>query len=321
MARKPGNPSVSLFRGVALAVVFMFAGVEAGAATCPDTDPEALLWLEKMSDSLRRVNYHGVVTLQRGDDMQVMQVSHTVVNGSSYERLTELTGQGAQVVRAGHPLDCVHPGHKLLRAHTDLQAGRCGIAEQYRFSVGDGERVAGRRAVRIRIDPRDMYRFGYVMELDRETGLLLKAETVGRGGERLEKFQFADLSFMETTQDGADVNLVHQARHPHPGESQLESGLGQSWRIGWVPTGFVATDGARDNSGRKTFTDGLAVFSVFLEELGREIRPGEGVAHNGSTTSYTRGLQLATQPVLVTVIGEVPVNTARMVADSIAWAP
>ena len=59
---------------------------------------------------------------------------------------------------------------------------------------------------------------------------------------------------------------------------------------------------------------------VFLEELAREIRPGEGVVRSGGTTSYTRGMSFAGQPVLVTVIGEVPVNTARMVADSINWA-
>ena len=320
-SKKRGLVSGSLICGVTLFAGLMLAGAGVGAATCPGADPQALVWLEKMSDSLRRVNYHGVVTLQRGDDMQVMQVSHTVVNGSSYERMTELTGQGARVVRTAHPLDCIHPGHKLLRASSDLHAGRCGIAEQYRFSVGDGERVAGRQAVRIRIAPRDMYRFGYVLELDRETGLLLKAETVGRGEERLEKFQFADLSFTASGQDSADVNLVHEALHPHPEEPQAGNGVGRSWRVGWVPKGFITTDGARGDAGRKTFTDGLAVFSVFLEELGREIRPGEGVVRNGSTTSYTRGLQLTTQPVLVTVIGEVPVNTARMVADSIAWVP
>ena len=51
-----------------------------------------------------------------------------------------------------------------------------------------------------------------------------------------------------------------------------------------------------------------------------EMRAGEGVARSGGTTSYTRGMRLSGQPVLVTVIGEVPVNTARMVADSIRRA-
>ena len=83
---------------------------------------------------------------------------------------------------------------------------------------------------------------------------------------------------------------------------------------------LYATDAAADGTARRTYTDGLAVFSVFLEELGREIRPGEGVVRSGGTTSYTRGMDLTGQPVLITVIGEVPVNTARMVADSVAWA-
>ena len=41
------------------------------------------------------------------------------------------------------------------------------------------------------------------------------------------------------------------------------------------------------------------------------------MVRTGGTTSYTRGMHLAGRPVLLTVIGEVPLNTARMVADSI----
>ena len=91
------------------------------------------------------------------------------------------------------------------------------------------------------------------------------------------------------------------------------------WAVGWVPGGFIHTDSPSASTGRRTYTDGLAVFSVFLEELGRGIRPGEGVARNGGTVSYTRGMDLSGRAVLVTVIGEVPVNTARMVADSVDW--
>jgi sigma-E factor negative regulatory protein RseB len=43
------------------------------------------------------------------------------------------------------------------------------------------------------------------------------------------------------------------------------------------------------------------------------------VVRSGSTTSYSRGMALSGEPVLVTVVGEVPVNTARMVADSVKW--
>jgi sigma-E factor negative regulatory protein RseB len=287
----------------------------ARAAGCPDADQVALAWLDKMSRSLHEVSYHGVVTLQRGEDLQVMQVSHAVVGDSTSEQLTKLTGQGAQVERRDHPLHCVHPGHRLLQIGARMKAGDCGIGKYYRFRVEQGDRIAGRKAVRITVEPRDMYRFGYVMDLDRKTGLLLKTMTMGPGDEVLERFQFASLSFGHQPVPAAEVNVVHRAEHPMP-EADDESAVG--WSVAWVPGGFVYTDSPAHDDGRRTYTDGLAVFSVFMEDLEREIRPGEGVVRNGGTVSYTRGMRLAGQPVLVTVIGEVPVNTARMVADSVS---
>lgn len=301
------------------ALLLSLFALASSAQTCPGADTEALEWMDKMSRSIHEVSYHGVVTLQRDNDMQVMQVSHQVDEGASSERLTQLTGQGAQVEREAHPLECIHPGHQLLRIGAELNAGRCGIAEHYRFSVGKSERVAGRKAVRIRIEPRDMYRYGYVMALDRKTGLLLKTETLGRGNAVLEKYQFANLSYSGRAPGTSDVDVIHAAQHPHPQHSSPGSTLDQEWLVSWVPRGFMPTDAFLGFSGRRTYTDGLAVFSIFLEDLDREIRPGEGLVRSGGTTSYTRGMRLGERPVLVTVVGEVPVNTARMVADSVGW--
>jgi sigma-E factor negative regulatory protein RseB len=307
---------------LALAVVVLPAAARVVAAACPAADVEALAWLDKMSRSLQQVSYHGVVTFQRGDDMQAMEVSHSVTDGLVTERLTELTGQGAEVVRLDHPLECIHPGHRLLRLGAELQAGNCGVADYYRFSVVNGELVAGRRSMRIRIEPRDMYRYGYIMELDNETGLLLKSETIGRGDKILEKFQFASLAYSPGTPVASGVHLVHKAHHPDPEPRTLSAGgSAPGWSVNWLPQGFTATDMPSAASERRTYTDGLAVFSVFLELLSEDIRPGEGVVRTGGTTSYTRGMHMSGRPVLVTVIGEVPLNTARMVADSIREAP
>ncbi|MFV0276419.1 MAG: MucB/RseB C-terminal domain-containing protein [Parahaliea sp.] len=305
--------------GCWLLTVAAAAPAVALGAGCPDTSPEALSWLDRMSRSSHYTAYRGVVTLQRGDDMQVMQISHSVNGNTSSEQLTKLTGQGAQIVRESHPLDCVHTGHRLLQL--DASGESCGVAQYYRFEVSPGERVAGRQAVRIRVEPRDMYRYGYLMELDRETGLLLKSSTLGRGDQILERFQFADLSYGSamSADSGAGVDVVHQAGHPLPESAMGGSASSNAWVIGWLPRGFVAADDSGSDTSRRTYTDGLAAFSVFLEPLSREIRAGEGIAREGSTLSYTRGLSLDGQPVLVTVIGEVPVNTARMVADSVRW--
>jgi sigma-E factor negative regulatory protein RseB len=164
-----------------------------------------------------------------------------------------------------------------------------------------------------------MYRYGYVMELDRSTGLLLKTMTLGRGQKVLEKFQFANLFYEKPRSQGDRLDVVHHAQHPVPGEVAPARGVSRGWGVRWLPLGFTTTDDIDPLQGRRTYTDGLAVFSVFLEELDSEIKPGEGLVQQGSTTSYTRGMRLREQPVLVTVVGEIPVNTARMVADSVSW--
>ena len=302
-----------------LAFFALFTATWAWAAVCPDTDPRALSLLDKMSRNIQQISYHGVATLQRDGDMQVLQLSHVVDQDSSAERLTELTGQGAQVERATHPLDCIHPGQQMLRLGAALQAGDCNIARQYRLRVSGGERIAGRNAVRIEVDPRDMYRFGYIMYLDQETGLLLKSETIGRGSRVLEKFQFAHLSYNEAMPEISGVTVTHQARHPDPHTQTISAPVSRAWTVSWLPRGFTPADRSLGISGRRTYTDGLAVFSVFLEDLKHEIRPGEGLVRDGGTTSYTRGMLVAGEPVLVTVVGDVPVNTARLVADSIGW--
>jgi sigma-E factor negative regulatory protein RseB len=301
-----------------LGAVMLLGITTAHATDCPGTDATALAWLDRMSRSNQEVAYHGVVTFQRGDDLQVMQVERRVSGPAGTERLTRLTGQGAQVLRADHPLDCVHPGHKLLQLGDQIAQGNCGIAELYRLSVTEGERVAGRKAVRVSVEPRDMYRYGYVMELDQQTGLLLKTTTIGRGDQVLERFQFADLTYGEAPLRDPAVDVVHRAQHPSPHEASDVSGLGLPWGLGWLPQGFTLTDASSADASRRTYTDGLAVFSIFLERLAKEMPSGEGVARQGSTTSYTRGMELGGEPVLVTVIGEVPVNTARMVADSLS---
>ena len=324
------------FHRLAVVALLVTIGATAGAAAndCPEVDVATLKWLDKMSRSLRQISYQGVVTLQRDNEMQAMQVSHSVEDGISSERLTELTGQGAQVERFAHPLDCVHPGDRILRLESLSPEDRCGIARQYRLTITDSERVAGRNAVRIKIEPRDMYRFGYVMALDRETGLLLKSQTVSHGQKILETMQFAHLSFADEhsvsggaaagvpaagAPAAANVDVIHEAQHPAPGRAGITGSVGRAWTVGWLPRGFTATDTQVGNSGRRTYTDGLAVFSIFLEDLNVDMRPGEGLVRQGGTTTYTRGLRIGEQPVLVTVIGEVPVNTARMVADSVSW--
>lgn len=314
-------------------------------SACDDSSAGALQLLERMSSAGTMVDHQGMATLQRDGDMRVLKIRRNTDGDATTDTLTLLTGQSAQVVRSAHPQSCVHPGHTLLR----LQQGQgsvCGVASHYRLAMESGDRVAGRMTQRIIAQPRDMYRYAHVLEIDEETAQLLKVTTLTADGRPLEQFQYASLALentpgaeRKTGAEGKDADSTpevassHAAAHPgndadgadattsadtpaagpQTGTSQE---VGPEWKPEWVPNGFIPTQ-ATGNGTRQTYTDGMASFSVFLEPGSMSMQPGEGAVREGSTLAYTRGLRLAGSMVLVTVVGEVPVNTARIVADSV----
>ncbi len=310
-------------RTLVLAALFVAASSASvsAQAECPAADQEALRWLDKMSRSLRETSYQGVFTYQHGAAVQSMRISHSVAGNLEREQVTHLTGSGARVMRTEHPLDCIHPGHRLVRIG-DLYhsgAGECGVGGYYQLQVAGKSRIAGRDAVVINVLPRDIYRYGYQLALDRDTGLLLKTQTVAQDGRVLERFQFAAIEIGEVEMDGTRVDLLHEAGHSHGARRPPAPNNTPAWNAAWLPRGFMLTDAVESTSHNKSFTDGLAIFSVFVEPAPRFSEPGAGLARRGGTTAYTRGMQLSGRPVLVTVLGEVPVNTARRVADSLVW--
>jgi sigma-E factor negative regulatory protein RseB len=308
-----------------LPILTMAMAALAGPAwsQCGGEDKTALRWLDRMSHSLRETSYQGVFAYQHGRTVQSMRISHSVTGNVETEEVTRLTGSGERVVRTEHPLDCIHPGHRLVRIGKlyDESSDDCGIAEFYRLKMGNLERVAGRSAIVLNVLPRDMYRYGYQMAIDTETGLLLKTQTMAQDGKILERFQFADLKIGKFESDGTQVDVILEASHAFHAEPDFSEHAENisPWRVHWLPAGFELTEGEGSSGRDKTFTDGLAVFTVFLEQMPDLAQPGEGRARQGGTTAYTRGLAVAGEPILVTVLGEVPINTARMVADSIAW--
>jgi sigma-E factor negative regulatory protein RseB len=290
-------------------------------AECAAGDVEALKWLDRMSHSLRETSYRGVFTYQQGGTVQTMRISHSVRDNVESEQLTRLTGPNARVVRTEHPLDCIHPGHRLVRIGRVYrgEGESCGVSAYYDLRMAGESRVAGRDAVLMHVLPRDIYRYGYQIALDRETGLLLQSQTVARDGQVLERFQFADVRIGDVENDGTRVEVLHEAAHEHGSERAPMPPDRPRWTVRWLPEGFMMTDDIDGTGYNRTYTDGLATFSVFVEAVPVLTQPGSGQARQGGMTAYTRGLEIAGRPALVTVLGEVPVNTARRVVDSVSW--
>ena len=315
----------------------LLSGAAGAFAQCSVSDPDALQWLARMSDSLRHTSYRGVFTYQQGNAVQAMRISHAVQTEAvgSDAASVELTADAVGATeRMQHPLDCIHAGRPLVRLGdsylSDAASGSCSIAASYDLRTVGPHSVAGRPAVVINVLPRDRFRYGYQLAIDRETGLLLKTQTVAEDGRVLERFQFADLSIGAVSEPGTQVQVIRETAGVGRVQRLAEAPSGSSeatsprndnasWAVGWLPGGFAPTSTISGFGYNKTYTDGIAKFSVFLERMSGSSAPGSGIARQGGTTAYTRGLTLSGQPVLITVLGEIPPGTAHQVAESITW--
>ncbi|HET8709831.1 MAG TPA: MucB/RseB C-terminal domain-containing protein, partial [Spongiibacteraceae bacterium] len=246
-------------------------------------------------------------------------------NGELYERLEHLDGERREVIRHGEQLTCIQLGQRLdrlLHRHL-LKAGLADLDPNYDIRVGGETRIAGRRAITLHIKPRDEFRYGYNLALDYDTAMLLRFESINQLNHVLERLQFVDVQIGEPLKkewlgDALAVSAKTTA-DPMPIERVVEEEQ-MPWRPQWLPPGFsLALAPHRAGDDVLTYSDGLAVMSVFVESAQEPLPRREGSARQGATVAHTRPVVFEGKPHLILVVGEVPPETARRVADSVEW--
>ena len=279
--------------------------------------------MSRFAHSMSELNYRGIITYTRGEHQEALRVTHGIYNGEEYERLEHLDGARREVIRRGQQLICIQLGQRLdllLHRHL-LKEGLAGLDPYYEIAIGDEGRVAGRRTVNLSIKPRDEFRFGYRLALDHDTGLLLRSEALDAMGHVLERLQFVEIDIGQPLKKEwlGDVSTAKAATPDSmPIDRVIEEGQ-MAWKPQWLPPGFaLALAPHRPNEDALTYSDGLAVISVFVESPTEPLPSGDGSAAQGATNLYTRPVPLDT-PRLVVVVGEVPAATAKRVANSVTW--
>jgi sigma-E factor negative regulatory protein RseB len=336
---EPSGSASSSRSGARLALAFTAAAALLMARPgLADNDPRQ--WLDDMSRAFSELSYDGYFSYFSGQDLASLRIVHMVVDGVQRERLVHLNGAPRQIVRHGDDVECiVMPGDALLELEQSIPSGPFAqafvrsydkISENYGLSFFGEDRVADRTAVRLAVTPRDADRYGYRLWLDKESRLLLRSELLDGEGSRLEIFQFNQIEFGDDVdatelepdeQDGSLVShLTLTTKEPEPVAPQ-----NVAWDVGWLPGGFTMTaaDIRRAPSSMKAintmmFSDGLAAFSVFIEDL-----PAAGaasmVSRNGATVAVTHTFDgVQGKAYLVTLVGELPTATAQRIAQSVA---
>ena len=317
----------------------MALGMAGAAPPAAGEGAEARGWLDRMARASRSLDYVGTFVYRNGPLIQSMKIIHRADPGGSRERLVALSGAAREVIRDGHRVICILPDAQAVvitkRRPFDLYlsalpgpepAAGPDVAEHYVLSSGGVERVAGREAAMIGVQPKDRYRYGYLLAADRQTGLLLKSELFGDGGTVLEQIVYTHLELPDSIPDEAlEPRISHTGFTRY--EAVVPSGAGhgpgartEEWEVGWLPGGFRMTgesfDPIRpggDPVDHRVYSDGLVSFSIFIERALDAGERHEGRSSVGAVNAFGRiidGFQ-------VSVVGEVPGITVEKVAASI----
>lgn len=307
----------------ALMAVASFAAGESGQ--------QARSLLESMVDASRALEYQGRFIYSQGGNISTMEVFRAVFDGQEYERLAHLDGDVSELIRQGREVVSVDRNRRITRLPPgeslpplDLAERMKGLPEQYNVLIDGDDRVAGRDAVRMRVAPLDEHRYGYRLWLDRDSSLLLRSELVNENGRALERMEFISLELAPglSREDFRVSGIPEQVVWNVEGrdDSRDDAGI----EPGWLPEGFreVARDlrsvpprGAPVYS--RTFSDGLAAFTIFAEPVEDPGTVEEGISRIGPSVAINRYLESGGGSHLLTLVGEIPLSTAERVVSGL----
>ncbi|HCM46258.1 MAG TPA: transcriptional regulator [Colwellia sp.] len=296
------------------------------------TDKEsAKLWLERLSQSLRQLNFTTSFVVVKNNQAEPYHWLHGIgENDQELEIFTRLNGPRRDVLRQGEIVSYIEPeqdAYSLISPDargpipTIFRDDISRLEESYRFISVGRSRVLGRVAQLVRIVAKDKYRFSYWLWLDQNTGLLLKMAILTRQGKLLEQIQFTHIE----VSDQLSENLVELQLTKLPDAMQLNQTLNKdlSWQVDWLPQGFSILKSNQHNlyshnrSDNKAvdfmlFSDGLTEVSVYVNPSNENFRAPE-YASDGATMVFNHILQ----GVEVGVVGDIPLATAKKIAESI----
>jgi sigma-E factor negative regulatory protein RseB len=315
-----GRPFFFLF-------IFSLSGFAQGASQ-PVLDV-----LMRMQTALQNLNYHGTLVYLQDGQVQSMRVIHKASESGEYERLVNLNGVAREVIRKDDVVTCYMPDKKKVTvgkrqynrhmlsklAENDFSA----LREHYDFKLEAEDRIAGLKAQRVLIQPRDKLRYGYRLWLGKKDALLLKSDLLNVNGKVLEQVMFADINIV----DKIPMEMLKPASasegfswFEHGREDKGHHKTSENWKIKSLPKGFSVSSHVRQSlpdSDQPTeqwiATDGLASVSIYVEKLTDGNDAFEGIMQKGAMNIF--GLLLSGHQ--VTVVGEVPTNTVEMIARSV----
>jgi len=299
-----------------------------------ETEKDVGAWLKQMVQSVRTLSYEGTFVYLHSTQLEALQITHTANNNQEQERIFSLNGAAREVIRSQDSVICVLPDAKTVsvtkhrkndrRFPSVLPMNISRLSDYYEFRLLGEARIANREAVVIGIIPRDPLRYGYRLFLDADHALPLKTDTINEEGEMVSQIMFTALRIdpsIQSMSPGMYGKSDYSWIHPKPAQ-EVPASMDTRWKFKKLPQGFqlqVRTKRPASSSEKEmehvVFSDGLATLSVYFEKADDENGLNKA-SKMGAVNAF--GTQISGYQ--VTVVGEVPAQTVRTIANSIEYS-
>ncbi len=315
---------------LALAGVAVLGGPGAAAA-----EPTARDWLERMTEALATRDYEGLFIHTAGNQSETMRIIHRMEGGRSVERLVSLDGNGREIVRTPGEVHLYMPDRRVVLVEPRQDEGSLlkalpapgpQLDALYTLELHKGHRLLGREVRVVDVRPRDQYRYGYRLWLDEHSAMPLRSEVRDASGATVEAIHFTQLAIDEPIdpkdlQPAVDTIGFQWIRAGRRAERRAAAPPTAGWLPRKMPPGFrlvvsrsQPVPGSPIPMQHLIFSDGFASVSVFIEPAPETGPAPPEAATVGSANAFTT--QMSGH--VVTAVGEVPPETVRDIATSLA---
>ena len=283
--------------------------------------------LQQMNLASQSLNYEMSFVSINKQGVESLRYRHARLDNQPLAQLLQMDGPRREVVQRGSEISYFEPGLEPFTlngdyivdslpslVYTDFKR----ISAIYDFISVGRTRIADRLCEVIRVVARDGTRYSYIVWLDSESKLPLRVDLLDRDGETLEQFRV--IAFSVDSKVGASMQSLAKASLPPLLSVPTGDKIEFNWSPTWLPQGFSEVASSRRKLPTvdvpvesRLYSDGLFSFSVNVNAANQNST--DQMLRTGRRTLNTtvRGNSE------ITVVGELPPQTAKRIADSLKF--
>jgi len=307
------------------AMSFVATGLFFSVNASADVSSGALL--QQMNVASQSLNYELSFVSINKQGVESLRYRHVRLNDQPLAQLLQMVGPRREVVQRGNEISYFEPGLEPFTlngnfivdslpslVYTDFKR----LSPYYDFISVGRTRIADRLCEVIRVVARDGTRYSYIVWMDEETRLPMRVDLLDRDGETLEQFRV-----IAVTVNGQVTNSMQTlAKASLPPLLSLPAGdkVAFNWEPAWLPQGFSEVSSSRRQLPTmdmpvesRLYSDGLFSFSVNVNRANQN--SADQMLRTGRRTVSTTVRDNAE----ITVVGELPPQTAKRIADSLKF--